>query len=166
MPAATILFNAHGPDATAGLARRLAGMVRAGDVLLLAGPVGAGKTHFARSLIQARLAQAGLREDVPSPTFTLVQTYDDGRVPMVHADLYRLSSVDEVFEIGLADAFDTAVTVIEWPDRMGSDRPQNALSITFDPGAGDDDRRITLSGEMARWGAILSDLERGGDDVA
>ncbi|WP_424943614.1 tRNA (adenosine(37)-N6)-threonylcarbamoyltransferase complex ATPase subunit type 1 TsaE [Aliiroseovarius crassostreae] len=116
-------------DETTRFAARLAPDLHPGDVILLQGGIGAGKTHFARSLIQARLAHAGRVEDVPSPTFTLVQTYEDDRAELWHADLYRLTHPDEVDELGLIDAFDNAICLVEWPDRLGALRPQNALLI-------------------------------------
>ena len=99
----------------------------AGDCLLLEGPIGAGKSHFARALIQTRLGRA---EDVPSPTFTLVQTYE-ADVEIWHADLYRLSHPDEVLELGLDAAFDRAITLVEWPDRLGLDLPPGAMRLTL-----------------------------------
>jgi tRNA threonylcarbamoyladenosine biosynthesis protein TsaE len=105
-------------EATAALGERLAALLQAGDTVLLHGPIGAGKSHLARAFIQRRL---GRLEDVPSPTFTLVQTYD--------TDLYRLSHPDEVLELGLGDAFSTAICLIEWPDRLGSHTPSNALNL-------------------------------------
>lgn len=98
-----------------------------GDSILLHGPIGAGKSHFARAFIRCRL---GRMEDVPSPTFTLVQTYQ-ADVEIWHADLYRLSHPDEVLELGLDDAFSTAICLIEWPDRLGSLAPKNAIHIKF-----------------------------------
>lgn len=115
------------PDeaATARLGRVFAGSLQPGDTLLLSGGIGAGKTHFARALIRARL---GREEDIPSPTFTLVQTYD--AAPDVwHADLYRLSHPDEVLELGLDAAFDTAICLVEWPDRLGGLAPENAVHL-------------------------------------
>ncbi|PWJ22229.1 tRNA (adenosine(37)-N6)-threonylcarbamoyltransferase complex ATPase subunit type 1 TsaE [Jannaschia seohaensis] len=135
-----------GPAATDRLARRLAGILRPGDVLLLDGPVGAGKTAFARATIQAILAAEGLPpEDVPSPTFTLVQTYNAHRFEIWHADLYRLTSPDEVMELGLSEAFDTALCLIEWPDRLGPDRPGGAVTLRLSHD-GPDARRLELSG--------------------
>lgn len=134
---------------TAGLARALAPLLRPGDTLLLDGPVGAGKTHFARALIRARQGEAA--EDVPSPTFTLVQTYADAEgTELWHADLYRLADPSELAELGLDEAMGTAITLIEWPDRL--DRPpEGALRVALAP-AGPDRRRITLSGDPRRWG--------------
>jgi tRNA threonylcarbamoyladenosine biosynthesis protein TsaE len=131
------------PDeaATAALAARLAAVVRPGDVLLLSGPIGAGKTALARALI--RHASGNPAEDVPSPTFTLVQTYATPRGEIWHADLYRLSHPDEVLELGLAEAFDTAICLVEWPDRLGSLTPPGALRIEL--AAGRDGHRATLT---------------------
>jgi tRNA threonylcarbamoyladenosine biosynthesis protein TsaE len=138
------------PDATADFARRLAPRLQAGDTLLLEGAIGAGKTHFTRALIAARLAASGRTEDIPSPTYTLVQTYDDGTTEIWHADLYRLSGPDEAVELGLSDAFATAICLVEWPDRLDpADAPQ-ALRLSFAPGAGDDERFVTLTGGTAR----------------
>lgn len=131
------------PDdtATTRLGAALAGLLRPGDTLLLHGSIGAGKTHLARALILARL---GRLEDVPSPSFTLVQTYAADGVDIWHADLYRLSHPDEVWELGLNDAFTTAICLIEWPDRLGGSAPANALHITLSSeGEG---RRAILSG--------------------
>jgi tRNA threonylcarbamoyladenosine biosynthesis protein TsaE len=118
-----ILPNA---DATTALGERLAALLQAGDTLLLHGSIGAGKSHLARAFIQARL---GRMEDVPSPTFTLVQTYDTDGPEVWHADLYRLTHPDEVLELGLGDAFASAICLIEWPDRLGSHTPGGALNL-------------------------------------
>lgn len=114
-------------EATTRLGQWFAARLRAGDCLLLEGPIGAGKSHFARALIQARLGRA---EDVPSPTFTLVQTYQ-ADVELWHADLYRLTHPDEVLELGLDMAFDAAICLIEWPDRLGAHRPDGAMRLRF-----------------------------------
>lgn len=119
--------------ATAALGERLAHLLQAGDCVLLEGSIGAGKSHLARALIRARL---GRMEDVPSPTFTLVQTYDADGVEIWHSDLYRLSHPDEVLELGLEDAFATAICLVEWPDRLGPHAPSDALHL-----------RLTAQGE-------------------
>ncbi len=144
------------PDDTTAFARALAPRLSPGDVILLSGPIGAGKTHFARSLIQARLAAAGLHEDVPSPTFTLVQTYDDGHGEIWHADLYRLTHPDEVEELGLIDAFSDAICLVEWPDRLGDLTPENALSLEFAATDTPGTRTMTATGPD-RWLTLLSE---------
>ncbi len=115
----------------ATLAVAVSAHLKGGDCLLLSGPVGAGKTHFARSIIQAMMARDGLVEDVPSPTFTLVQVYETSVGEVWHTDLYRLTHVDELTELGLDDAFETAITLVEWPDRLGAARPTRHLDLTF-----------------------------------
>ncbi len=141
-------------DHTSQLAQAFAPIMTAGSVVLLHGVVGAGKTHFARQLILTRLAQIGATEDVPSPTFTLVQTYDVGVLEIWHADLYRLSDVTEVYELGLEAAFDNAICLVEWPDRLGELVPENALSITFETLA-DNERRATLQWTSKPWTPIV-----------
>ena len=141
------------PDATAAVAQDIAARLTAGDTLLLEGDIGAGKTTFARALIRARLADPRL--DVPSPTFTLVQTYDGGDVEIWHCDLYRLTVPQEVLELGLEEAFSTAICLIEWPDRLGIDQPRDALLCRF--AAGGQSHDITFQGNAA-WAARLGEL--------
>lgn len=147
---------------TAALAAELAGRLTAGDVILLSGPIGAGKTHFARHLIQARLLMDNAPvEDVPSPTFTLVQTYDTGSAEIWHADLYRLTHPDEVEELGLIDAFESSICLVEWPDRLGDLRPEGALSLDFSTNPDDtnpDLRRLNASWSDPRWTEVLEGL--------
>ncbi|MGN7867272.1 tRNA (adenosine(37)-N6)-threonylcarbamoyltransferase complex ATPase subunit type 1 TsaE [Paracoccus sp. 22332] len=129
-------------DLTAALARMLAATARPGDTILLDGPVGAGKTHFARAFIRAR--QGGAAEDVPSPTFTLVQTYDDPLGTEIwHADLYRLTDPSELAELGLDEALTEAVCLIEWPDRLER-LPDGAITISIATQDDPDLRDITL----------------------
>ena len=131
-------------DQTRQFAVNLSDHLKSGDVVLLQGAIGAGKTHFARSLIRARLAKVGIEEDVPSPTFTLVQTYNVGTAEIWHADLYRLTSTNELNELGLDAAFDTAFCLVEWPDRMGTHRP-DALSIALSYGKAEAERTAEIS---------------------
>ncbi|WOI55922.1 tRNA (adenosine(37)-N6)-threonylcarbamoyltransferase complex ATPase subunit type 1 TsaE [Palleronia sp. LCG004] len=117
-------------DATARLGRAMAAIVNVGDVICLSGDLGAGKTHLARKIIQSLQERHGTPvEDVPSPTYTLVQSYGAGPIEIVHADLYRLSDPAELDELGLTDAMETALCLVEWPDRMGRRVPPDALRI-------------------------------------
>ncbi|WP_341367768.1 tRNA (adenosine(37)-N6)-threonylcarbamoyltransferase complex ATPase subunit type 1 TsaE [Yoonia sp. BS5-3] len=113
---------------TREFAGRIAAILQPGDTLLLEGDIGSGKTAFSRAVIRARLGQ---QEDVPSPTFTLVQTYHAPDGDIWHCDLYRLTAPDEVLELGLDEAFETSICLIEWPDRLGDDIPDNALRLGF-----------------------------------
>ena len=119
-------FLSNGPLETKTLATEIKEYLQNGDVILLKGEIGAGKSHFARSLIQAAMDKV---EEVPSPTFTLVQTYDTKIGSIWHADLYRLSDHSEIFELGLIDAFGKEIVLVEWPDRLGHLEPQDALKI-------------------------------------
>lgn len=145
-------FHSASPEDTAHLAERLGARLHAGDSVLLSGGIGAGKSHFARALILSRLAEP---EDVPSPTFTLVQTYDLPEAELWHADLYRLGDPDQIIELGLLDAFRTAICLIEWPDRLGDLEPPDALHVRIDDPAKDDTREITLSWSDARWSPVI-----------
>jgi tRNA threonylcarbamoyladenosine biosynthesis protein TsaE len=130
------------PAATEGLARAMAPHLGAGDMLGLVGDLGAGKSSFARALIAARLEALGRAEEIPSPSFTLVQTYDLGDVELWHADLYRLGSVGEIIELGLQEAFSGAITLVEWADRLGAAAPARRLELRLDFVPGDDDARL------------------------
>ena len=142
------------PDeaATRALAVRLAAHARAGDAIGLKGPLGAGKTTFARAFIAARAALSGVEvDDVPSPTFTLVQAYDfpgdvEQSPTVFHIDLYRIENSDETIELGLEDAFASGVCLIEWPERLGHLLPRSRIELTLTPGASESARIAELAG--------------------
>ncbi len=134
---------------TRALGETLAPNLGPGCVVLLDGPIGAGKTSLARAVIQSRMSRPGRVEDVPSPTYTLVQTYDDGETEIWHADLYRLSDAGEVAELGLDSAFEDAVVMVEWPDRLGPAVPKDALRITMSVEG--DSRRASFAWSDPRW---------------
>ncbi|WP_370281442.1 tRNA (adenosine(37)-N6)-threonylcarbamoyltransferase complex ATPase subunit type 1 TsaE [Pseudooceanicola sp.] len=138
---------------TCRAAARLAPLLRPGHVILLEGGIGAGKTHFARCLIRAVLA---VPEDVPSPTFTLVQTYETAHGELWHSDLYRLGHPDDVIELGLAEAFESAICLVEWPDRLGELTPPGALHIGFSV-VGDSAREIVMRADETPWRDILKE---------
>lgn len=158
MPSTNCNLLSNSPDETRSIAEHLGRQLVPGDCILLYGPIGAGKSHFARSLIQKRLSDQGLWEDVPSPTFTLVQTYDDGIAEIWHADLYRVADDGELDELGLLDAFDDAITLIEWPERLRDLAPPNALHITFASADPEDARKISFRSEDPRWKPVLNVL--------
>ena len=114
-------------DAAAAFGARLAPLLMAGDIVCLEGPLGAGKTTLARGLIKA---YCGARE-VPSPTFTLVETYQGHEAALWHFDLYRLEQPSDVWELGLEDALDDGVCLIEWPERIAGLLPENVLRLNF-----------------------------------
>jgi tRNA threonylcarbamoyladenosine biosynthesis protein TsaE len=116
------------PDeaSTIRLGEALAQRLRRGDAVCLSGGLGAGKTTLARALIRA-LTQP--EEEVPSPTFTLVQTYDGRDFPLAHFDLYRLESAGEALELGLDEALDTGAAIIEWPERLGVNLPLDRVDV-------------------------------------
>ena len=118
-------FRLEGEAATARLGAAVAAELKPGDVVCLSGPLGAGKSTLARGLIRS-LTTAN--EEVPSPTFTLVQFYD-GATPVAHFDLYRLTSPDEAFELGLDEALEDGAAVIEWPQRLEGRLPPDRLDI-------------------------------------
>ncbi len=155
----TVSYVLNAPEETSALAARLARILRARDVILLSGPIGAGKTHFCRALIKALLAETGRDEDVPSPSFTLVQTYLAGALEIWHADLYRLTHPDEVYELGLEEAFTSALCLIEWPERLDGDVPDQALTLKFALDDAANTRLLTIEGDAAGWADRLKPLE-------
>lgn len=140
------------PDATDALAARLAPIFGPADVILLQGEIGAGKTHLARALIRARTDET----DVPSPTFTLVQVYDAPGFEIWHSDLYRVTHPDEAMELGLHDAFEFALCLVEWPERLGQDRPKKALTLRFSPAEGG--RMVEYLSDDPTWKGRLADV--------
>jgi tRNA threonylcarbamoyladenosine biosynthesis protein TsaE len=153
----TLVLDLPDESATAALAAHLAARARRGDVLALRGPLGSGKTSFARAFIRAFIGA----EEVPSPTFTLVETYAaPGKPPVWHFDLYRLKAPEEVLELGIEEAFTDAVSLIEWPERLGEWLPEEALRLSLDDGATANARRARLV-VPASWADRLADLVHG-----
>ncbi|MEM7596487.1 MAG: tRNA (adenosine(37)-N6)-threonylcarbamoyltransferase complex ATPase subunit type 1 TsaE [Pseudomonadota bacterium] len=136
------------PEHTRKIATSLAPCLGPGDTLLLEGPIGAGKSHFARATILSLLAEP---EEIPSPTYTLVQTYHTVQAEIWHADLYRLANPQDCEELGLWAAFDDAICLVEWPDRLGIDLPIAALTISFTPQSNPEMRDLRFSWSDTRW---------------
>jgi len=143
-------------DDLARLAEAIAPALRQGDVIALAGPLGAGKTAFARALIRTLAAPEPV-EEVPSPTFTLVQIYDLPRLQLAHFDLYRLDDPSALIELGFEEALAYGVTLIEWPERAGNMLPEERLDVAIEFTADADRRHIRLVGR-GEWAARLERL--------
>ena len=126
-------------DALELIAASLAAMLRPGDAVLLSGPLGAGKSTFARALLRAACADPAM--EVPSPTYTLVQTYDAPGLTLHHYDLWRLDGPESLAELGWDDAR-SGVVLVEWPDRLGACTPKAALHVTL--ALDGDARRLTI----------------------
>ena len=125
MPDKTLHRALSSEQDTRDLAACLALLARRGDVIALEGDLGVGKTVFARAFVTA----LGGGEEVPSPTFTLVQSYDGTSGPIHHFDLYRLASPEDTFELGLEELLPDGISLIEWPDRLGPYMPEDYLTI-------------------------------------
>ncbi len=142
------LIKSNGPEETAAVARALASLLRPRDVVLLKGDLGAGKSTFARALIQALCGEDTV---VPSPTFTLVQTYDAPNFVVWHFDLYRLMHSEEAYELGIEEAFINGVSLIEWPERMGEILPRDSLEIELKYGNHENERILCFTGWKDRF---------------
>lgn len=144
-------------DAMTDLGQRLAMQLQPGDTILLRGPIGAGKTHLARAIIKTLI---GEDEEIPSPTYTLVQTYDASKASVWHADLYRLGDSSELIELGLDEAIGEAIVLIEWPDRLPEGtHPKEALDISISVTG--ETRKLELSSNSDRWNTFLQDVVHG-----
>ena len=142
-------------DQTNAFGSRLARALGPGDLVTLTGPLGVGKSHLCRAIIRAVLNDPVA--EVPSPSYTLVNTYNVGTPEIWHADLYRLGDASELTEIGLEDAVDHALVLIEWPDRW-PDLPPRRLDLTLAFSDGDR-RRVDVQPSGPGWNSVLSILE-------
>jgi tRNA threonylcarbamoyladenosine biosynthesis protein TsaE len=144
-------------ETTRAVGAAVSTLARPGDLLLLSGELGAGKTAFA----QGFGAGLDVTEPITSPTFVLARDYDDGRIPMHHLDVYRLEQMNEVFDIGLPEVLDDGgVTLIEWGDAIMPSLPADFLEVRLMFGADDDDRMIVVRVVGPGWSARSHVLER------
>ncbi len=143
----TLVAYTHSAEETHALARTIGGLLSAGDVVVLNGELGTGKTVFAKGIAVA----LGITEPVVSPTFTVVREYD-APVPLVHVDVYRLDHLQELHDLGFDDLVGSeAVTVVEWGDHVSALLPADRLEVRLEPGDNDDDRVVTIDAAGAVW---------------
>ena len=144
-------------DETLALAGTVGELLRAGDVVSLVGDLGAGKTVFARGVARA----LGVTEPVVSPSFTIVREYD-GRMPLVHVDVYRIDTVQELYDLGFEELVrDDAVTLVEWGDMIDGLLPVDRLDVRLAPGDTDDERVVEIEGHGRSWRARATELAVG-----
>lgn len=133
-------FKSYSENDTANLAHRIAVGMAGSEIILLEGTLGTGKSVFARSMIRTLCGDENM--DVPSPTFTLLQTYESEKGPIYHFDLYRLKDPGEIFELGWEEALHEGIVLVEWPERLGSYVPEGASRVHFSPVKDDPDSRL------------------------
>lgn len=142
-------------EATRAVAAAVASLIEGGDVILLAGDLGAGKTAFA----QGFGAELGVDETIVSPTFTLARQYEGDHLTLHHLDVYRLDRMDEIFDIGLPELIEgDGVVLVEWGDVVVGELPPDHLQVEMTLGEGDDDRRLVLSCVGGRWSGRWHEL--------
>lgn len=142
-------------DETVAFGRALGARLKTGDIICLWGGLGAGKTTLARGAVAA---WTGRDEDVPSPTYTLVQIYEGEGGQLQHMDLYRLKSSEEAWELGLEDAFYGAACLIEWPERLGTLLPADRLDVVFETAGQDGAGRLARLTAHGHWRGRIDDL--------
>ncbi|HZQ57349.1 MAG TPA: tRNA (adenosine(37)-N6)-threonylcarbamoyltransferase complex ATPase subunit type 1 TsaE [Acidimicrobiales bacterium] len=152
-----LLAITSSPEDTRALATGIAGLARAGDIFVLVGELGTGKTVW----VQGFARGLGVAEPVTSPTFTLLRPYKGDRLTLLHADLYRLEELSEINDLDLLEQLDgRAVACIEWGEFARPVLPANLLEVRFDFGAGDEERTIALHPVGASWAARVPELAK------
>ena len=142
-----MIYNSNGPNDTEIIAKALAKKLKPSDVICLRGDLGVGKTAFVQGLVKG----LGVTEPISSPTFTIVNCYTGGKMPIYHFDVYRIEDSDEMYEIGFDEyVYGDGVTVIEWPDNIADILPDGAYNITIekDYEKGENFRRIEINAEL------------------
>jgi tRNA threonylcarbamoyladenosine biosynthesis protein TsaE len=152
--AASLALDLADEAATRRLGGQLAARARPGDVIALGGTLGTGKSTLARAFIRALTSPD---EEVPSPTFTLVQQYESDAGLIWHFDLYRLEKPDDALELDIEEAFADGICLIEWPDRLGPLLPRRRLDVTLDAGDAEGSRRVRLSA-TGPWADRLGEM--------
>jgi len=152
----TLRATTRSVDDTRAVGAAVAELARPGDVVVLAGDLGAGKTAF----VQGFGRGLGITDRITSPTFTLVHVYDGGRLPVHHLDVYRLDQLSEALDLGLAEMLDQGgVVLVEWGDAITPVLPHDLLELRLTFGEGDDDRVLTFRSVGSTWSARTDALE-------
>jgi len=159
---ADIVARSASPEQTAVVARAIADAAKANDVIVLGGDLGAGKTTFTKSFGLG----LGVTDPITSPTFTLAQQYDGGRLTVHHLDVYRIDQIEEVIDLALPELFESGgVVVIEWGDKIAPALPSGYALLRFGFGDGDDDRTLSLTAVGADWAARVPGLKAALSDL-
>jgi tRNA threonylcarbamoyladenosine biosynthesis protein TsaE len=148
-------LRTESPDQTRAVAAALGELLAAGDLVLLVGDLGAGKTVFVQGLGRG----LGAKEPVTSPTFTIVQEYA-ARLPLVHVDVYRLDRVQDLYDLGLEEAGDRGVTAVEWGDLVEQAVPAEHVVVRIEPGAADTERVLEITFHGPHWCSRRDAVER------
>ena len=158
----TLYGNALGTQEIIDLADIFAKNIDKGDIILMNGPLGIGKTFFSRAIINARCLMDNLEiKEIPSPTFSIIQEYDLRYFTILHLDLYRLENETDLFELGIPDIFDENVIILEWPDLIKNFLPSRFLSVSlFQNNTGENSRNIQLKFFGEGWENIYKSLIR------
>ena len=138
------------------LGEKISKFLNIGDVIMLNGDIGTGKTHFARSLINSRMFLENIISDVSSPSYNIVNVYDNIFPIIWHVDLYRLNSSEEIYELGLFSFFDEVIMIIEWPDKMGNLKPKRYLEFIFEEISDINKRKVSIRTYGENWKNILN----------
>lgn len=149
--ASAVSVKTASPVETHGLGQRLAKVLRAGDVICISGPLGAGKSELCRAIIRGLIRNTDL--EVPSPSYTLVNVYDHSICEIWHADLYRIGDDSEIQEIGLDDAVEDAIVLVEWPERWANP-PERRIDVSLRP-LPDETREIFFEASGQGWDDML-----------
>ena len=155
MEETVLIYQSNSEEETSLLAKELKPLLKKGDIIALYGTLGVGKTAFTRALIQSEIPH----EEVPSPTFTLAQTYTLNEGELFHFDLYRLETPEEVYELGIEDAFSDGISLIEWPDKMGYILPNKKI-LKIEITLNGQERIFKLSSKNPAWTERLNALKQ------
>ncbi len=141
------------------LGKNVSNFLNVGDVIMLNGDIGTGKTHFARSLINSRMGLENVMSEVSSPSYNIVNVYDNISPIIWHVDLYRLNCSEEIYELGLFSFFEEVIMIIEWPEKMGNLKPKRYLEFIFEEISDINKRKVSMRTYGENWEKILNAIK-------